>query len=211
MAKLGTATGSSLEDQSEMEQVTEPSRSRRLRRLGGGGLAVAVLVLAMGTPLSILWSAMGPTLEPGAKELQARASPSLQPSPTVNFTPGCRHYGPWTHCFQAAQWIQQVVDEAGYQITSDTLSAFGVEGGGLTFSIHATDAIAAGQLSAESYQPFGTVDGTVVYSDGTRITWRVQGLSIWVSGYLFDEPTLDTIAPLLRASDEVPYEPEVDG
>jgi hypothetical protein len=134
-----------------------------------------------------------------------------QGAPSVAFTPGCRHEGPWTHCFQAAQWIQQVVDEAGYEVVSDRLSGFLVEGGGLKFGIHATDEISADQLAAGSYRPLGTVDGTVVYSDGTRITWHAQGLSVWVSAHLLEEPSLDTIAPLLRASDQVPYVPEADG
>lgn len=104
-----------------------------------------------------------------------------------------------------AKWAREVVEEAGYRVDHDTGSALLIDVGDDGAYVWATEAVGAGELHREGYEPLPPVEGVALYSDGTRVTWSVQGLSVWVGRYLGPLPPEEELAPLVRASIDVGY------
>jgi hypothetical protein len=62
-------------------------------------------------------------------------------------------------------------------------------------------------LEGEGYERWGEVAGRILYTDGIRAVWVVQGLTVWVAGGPVDNlPELEVLAPLVEASEIVDYD-----
>ncbi|MGH2722726.1 MAG: hypothetical protein ACRDI0_00395 [Actinomycetota bacterium] len=125
--------------------------------------------------------------------------------------------GPWSHpaCPEPA-WVRLVLRSAGYRVTGDTGSALvgGAQGHG--FYIWATEADELPTqpfdeaIASEGYRLDRAVEGVLVFTDGVRAVWTVQGLHVWVEGGPVDTlPPPEVIAELVRATIAVDYD-EID-
>lgn len=121
--------------------------------------------------------------------------------------------GPWADpdCPLSA-WTRAIIEEAGYRVTGDTggaLEAAAPEG---KFHVWAfPPEFTVEELKAEeNYREMAIIDDTVVYSDGIRAVWIVQGLAVWVSvseGQTDDpSPPMAVLGDLVRSSQLVEYD-----
>jgi hypothetical protein len=119
--------------------------------------------------------------------------------------------GPWADpdCPLPA-WSRAVIEEAGYRVTGDTGSALEAAAPGGEFHVWAfpPDFTADELKQDEGYRQEAIVGGTVVYSDGVRVFWMVQGLVVWVSGWQADDPIppVAVLGNLVHASELVEYD-----
>jgi hypothetical protein len=104
-----------------------------------------------------------------------RADPSA-----VSLAQQCQRQ--WVFCPEAV-WVFQVLDRAGLFHWGNTGTA--IQAGpqdpkldpGRKFDLWTTR---GGPLPPPGFHQAAVVDGIAVYSDGTRLLWRVQGLNVWV-------------------------------
>jgi hypothetical protein len=119
--------------------------------------------------------------------------------------------GPWADpdCPLSA-WTRAVIEEAGYEVTGDTGSALEAAAPGGEFHVWAflPDFTIDELIAEEGYREMAIVDDTIVYSDGVRIFWMVQGLVVWVSGWQVDDdtPPMTVLGDLVQASQLVDYD-----
>jgi hypothetical protein len=119
--------------------------------------------------------------------------------------------GPWADpdCPLSA-WTRAVVEEGGYRVTGDTGGALAAAAPGGEFHVWAfpPDFTVAEVKAEENYRQMAIIDDTVVYSDGIRAFWMVQGLVVWVSGWQIDDstPPLAVLSDLVRSSQLVDYD-----
>jgi hypothetical protein len=112
--------------------------------------------------------------------------------------------GPWTaEC--DAEWVAEVVEQAGYRVTGDPKSAWIATGKERSFYIWATDGGPPVKqiVRRESYRFVARVARARVYGDGTRKFWLANGYLFWIeAGPRGDSvaPTPTELAPLIRAS-----------
>jgi hypothetical protein len=121
-------------------------------------------------------------------------------------------FGPWADpdCPEQA-WVRAVAEAAGHEVTGETGSALEVDAAG--HRIHLWAFVPEGDrpfsdvIAEERYEPYTTVDGTDVFSDGVRIAWQADGLWVWLSSATPDPlPPRDVIEGLVGASLEVDYD-----
>jgi hypothetical protein len=90
---------------------------------------------------------------------------------------------PWADVCPEADWVREVLRNAGVAAVGDTGSAIVGRTGG-EFYVWATSVEEERPLSrivsGEAYELAQRVDGTPVYSDGVRFLWRVDRLYVWV-------------------------------
>jgi hypothetical protein len=119
--------------------------------------------------------------------------------------------GPWADpdCPLSA-WTRAVIEEAGYRVTGDTGSALEAVASGGEFHVWAfPPEFTIDELKAEeNYRQLAIIDDTVLYSDGIRAFWMVQGLAVWVSGWQVEDstPPLAALGDLVRSSQLVDYD-----
>ena len=117
--------------------------------------------------------------------------------------------GPWTACPEAA-WVARVAERAGFRIVDETGSALVGSGRGWSFHIWATEVQEplAEVAEREKWRPLGRRAGVLVYGGGDLWRWwAAQGFVFWMHAGPYegsDVPDLDGLAPLIRASREVP-------
>ena len=112
--------------------------------------------------------------------------------------------GPWTSTC-SAQWLRQIVRDAGYRVTGATGSAWLAAGRRTSFYVWATDASASPREIANqgSYRLVRHVGKAPVYDDGVRKFWPAQRFIVWVeAGPRQDStaPAARELEPLIRAS-----------
>ena len=108
----------------------------------------------------------------------------------------------WTFCPEAA-WLYEAAGEAEFVSNGDAGTALAFAGRGAEFSLWSTHDPSVDA----SYRTVDMVDGVEVRSDGTRLTWLVQGARVWVqAGPQADSqlPSDAALDDLVRATVEVP-------
>ena len=112
--------------------------------------------------------------------------------------------GRWTSTC-SAQWLRQIVRDAGHRVTGATGSAWVAAGRRTSFYTWATDASASPRELANrgSYRLVSRVANAPVYDDGVRKFWPARRFIVWVeAGPGQDSTALAAreFAPLVRAS-----------
>jgi len=101
--------------------------------------------------------------------------------PTADWT------GPWEQCADA-DWVERVVEVAGYEVKDGTGSALIAVGRGHSFYVWSTR---------------NAVGGDEPSDDGVRTSWTSQGLTLWVEagpGAADSKPSVDELAAVVAAS-----------
>jgi hypothetical protein len=121
-------------------------------------------------------------------------------------------FGPWADpdCPEPA-WVRALAEAAGHRVTGDTGSALEVEAAGHQLHLWAFipegDRSYADVIEGENYEPYATVNETVVFSDGVRVTWEADGLWVWLASATSDPPLPpEVVEGLVRASLDVDYD-----
>jgi hypothetical protein len=173
-------------------------RGRRGRRRRGIGVGLAVLTL------SALVVVGGAQLRPRPLTTEPpAAAPSTAVTPSTLEGPGEQ---PWSRS-AAAAWLRKVLAKAGSRPPGTTGSALVGRINKVGFNAWTTDGSLTRQaLAAEGYSMRTRVNGVAVYSDGVRVAWSVQDLTVWAeptaSGDLLDHMTV--IRRLVDATKDVP-------
>jgi hypothetical protein len=174
-------------------------RGRRGRRRRGIGVGLAVLTL------SALVVVGGAQLRPRpSTTAPPAAAPSTAVTPSTLEGPGEQ---PWSRS-AAAAWLRKALAKAGSRPPGSTGSALVGRINRVGFHAWTTDgSLIPKALAAEGYSVRARVNGVAVYSDGVRVAWAVQGLTVWA------EPTasadllghMTVVQRLVDATKVVPY------
>jgi hypothetical protein len=82
----------------------------------------------------------------------------------------------FVHC-PFADWIRDMVWDAGFIVGGVSNDAIGVQAEGARFLMWTTR---PQMLSLPGYSPVASVDGVTVYGNGTRDVWAVRGIDVWL-------------------------------
>lgn len=174
-------------------------RGRWGRRRRGIGVGLAVLTLSA---LAFVGAAQ---LRPRPSTIAPpAAAPSTAVTPSTLEAPGEQ---PWSRS-AAAAWLRKALAKARSRPPGSTGSALVGRIGKVGFNAWTTDGSPTPQtLANEGYSVRTRVSGVAVYSDGVRVAWAVQGLTVWAepttSGDLLAHMTV--IERLVDATKDVPY------
>jgi hypothetical protein len=105
---------------------------------------------------------------------------------------------PWIEC-PLSDWVRNTIWEAGFAVDGRTDSAIVGKADGTSFYMWTTPD--QGELESV-YLPLMEVDGTPVYTDGTRAVWDIRGIRVWIQQGPTDTapPSHDQIEALVRTS-----------
>lgn len=108
-----------------------------------------------------------------------------------------------------AQWVRAVLDRQGLEVVGDTGSAFVASDTESDFYVWAyTARQPVEQVLKQGFSQAGTFDGVIIYSDGFRLVWQVQGLEVWIGKGPPEGSSLpsgDLLDGLVKSTVEIPY------
>lgn len=143
---------------------------------------------------------------------QAQLRPASTPSGSTSVEK-CG-FGPWaSHCPEA-DWVRDVIREAGYAVAGDTGSAITASRGSNQLNMWAfsrpSDESHQETVEGEGYSHVFAVDGVEVFGDRTRVTWSVHDLFVWLTnatggGLTGSDQTI--IEEFVKASTRTGFEP----
>lgn len=201
-------------------------RRARLRMAGRAFIVVASVTIA-GSAFWIALTDRGLEISPPERDVPIAAStdPEKTPSPREiseddasngrdRSAKQCLRRPVAGECGER-DWALRVARRAGFEIVSDDGSAPEVRKSSSFFHFWAfvvedKNEDRSEVLRSESYWAVGNVAGVAgvpLYFDGTRITWEVHGLYVWVSAVELDDldPSMDTLKDLVRASKRIEW------
>jgi hypothetical protein len=177
----------------ELTRRAERRRNARLLLQVGGALAVVATALWVGPIL----------IGEGSNQSQLERIDIAAGNSETPYSARCS-VEPWSRCDTAA-WAREVAKAAGFEVTGDTGSALEINRDPWSFSVWVvtlSDTQARG-LKDEGYEPAGTVDDVRVLSDGDRLTWDVNEVTVFLSGVEGINASTGGVVEIVRASVEV--------
>jgi hypothetical protein len=132
----------------------------------------------------------------------------LGDQPAAPFQTSCS--GPWSACSPDAQWLREVLAEAGYPDAGPgTGSALVIPSANPSSQTFFT-AVRGRPPDADVYSPYDArphVGDTAIYGDKVRLVWRAQGRNVYFEPLFLDPlPLLDRqlLPQLVRLTQSVP-------
>jgi hypothetical protein len=107
------------------------------------------------------------------------------------------------------EWVVRVAEAAGFQLQPTGGGAPEISREPSTFRMWA---FVEGQkdrrttLRAEGYERVGTLGGIELFSDGQRLTWKINGIYVWLSGVEGINAETLGVADLVQASTEFAWD-----